>query len=49
MWRLEAGKALPTLLTLARLAIVLEVPIAELLVNVDYQEVRLVNCPYEPR
>ena len=49
MWRLEAGKALPTLRTLARLAIALEVPITELLVDVDYHEVKLANRPYEPR
>ena len=49
MWRLEAGKALPTLPTLARLAFAREVPITELLVDVDYQDVRLVNRPYEPR
>ena len=53
VWRLEAGRAVPNLRTMARIAIALEVPLASLVEGVDCTGVELRNRDYvrreEPR
>ena len=41
LWRLEAGRTLPSIRSLARLALALELPLTELLTDVDYSGVAL--------
>lgn len=47
LWKLENGRAHPNLRTLARLAIGLEVPMAQLVDGLDYESVALENRAYE--
>jgi transcriptional regulator with XRE-family HTH domain len=46
IWKLENGRALPNLRTLARLAIAIDQPLVSLLDGVDYTSVELQNRGY---
>ncbi|MXO52429.1 helix-turn-helix domain-containing protein [Erythrobacter pelagi] len=47
IWRLEAGRTLPSLRNLARLAVGLQVPLTHLLENVEYEDVELRPRSYD--
>ncbi|KZX52732.1 hypothetical protein A3711_07425 [Erythrobacter sp. HI00D59] len=46
VWRLENGRALPSLRNLARFALALECPLPSLLEDVDYQGIELDSRQY---
>ena len=46
VWRLEAGRAVPNLRTMARIAVALDVSLSELVADVDCSSVELRNRDY---
>lgn len=46
LWRLESGRTIPSIRSLARIALALDIPLTELLVDVDYSGIALEARPY---
>lgn len=44
VWRVEQGKTLPTLRNAARLAVALDLPLANLVADLDTSELRKSHC-----
>lgn len=47
IWRLEQGETLPSLRTIARISLALDVPVTSLLEGLDTSRVQLANRPYD--
>lgn len=47
LWRIEHGEVLPSLRTIARISLALDVPVSRLLDGLDISGVALENRPYD--